>query len=1162
MDYSREQHMTDSQNESSTPDKLVVLTFDDGAKSMITFVAPLLKKMGFGATFYVTDDPRFQGEHYLTWEECKELSDQGFEIGNHLKRHVDITTETKEELIENIEHIEKRCEEQGIPRPVTFCYPGYDNNLDAVRVLTTKGYLFARRGADPEYPQTDNGDRGSAYDPHEDHPLLVPTTGASGPNWDFDDLVWAVDRAKEGKIAVLTFHGVPDIEHPWVNTEQDDFTRYMEYLKEQGCTVVALRDLDKYVDPALREIEDPYSPIKRRLMLTPTDLRCEYLENPLGIDRIPPHLSWSLESKKRGSRQTAYRILVAESEEGILAGEGIMRDSGKIESDQTSHVSYEGGTLQSRKKYWWKVQVWDEEAQSIGFSPPATFVTGILNQTEWKARWIGADKEISSPLLRKELALDGIVTSALAYFSGIGWSELYINGAKVGDRVLDPAHTDYHKSIVYVTHDITELLVEGDNVIGIMLGNGWFSEPGWSHPYGDSPQALLLLDITYLDGRSVTIKTDSTWKTSPGPITQNDLWNGEVYDARLEQLGWAETGFDDSSWEPVSIKDRSRGVIKSQLMPPIRVNQTMKPLELHNPQPGVFVFHFGQLFGGWVRLRAKGPAGTEITVKYSARLDADSGLLDVHRHEKGSVSDTYIMKGEGKGEEYEPRFTYHPVRYVQIEGYPGTPTLEDVEGCVVYSSVDLSGGFSSSNPLLNKIHKAVLWTVTNGLFGLPLDCLYREHWAWIDPATITGNLFPRKFMPEFWVKWLEDIRESQFENGGVPDVAPNYWQRTQEDPAWGGNYPILVWYLYRYFGDKRILEEHYQGIKKQVEYLETMAENLLLVEGHFGDHMLPGSEPGTEEFISSETPRSLVWTGYFYRAAIVMAEAARVLGKEQEADHFGELAEQIRDAFNKEWLNGQKGVYATGSQTANLFPLALGIVPEETRDILVRNTVDDIYNKYDGHHHTGNTGTTCMLTTLSDYDNGEALYDVVTVETYPGWGYMIAEGATTIWEGWSLGAKAGNAESMIMWATIDEFFYNDLAGIKGPKYYGPDSFDTAFGTIDINPFIPDDLDHAGAHIKTISGQVSSKWKKTKEGLTFDVLIPPNTAANVTVPILDIGNPVIQEAFTTVWKEGSFVPGVGGISGAEKLDGKKAVSFSLSPGYYRFSVGKVERSPYQ
>jgi len=1143
------------------PDKLVVLTFDDGNKSDVAYAAPLLKQYGFGATFFITEGLGFLKDKktFLTWDDVRKLHDAGFEIGNHTRSHPNVARLSKEQIVAEVEHIERRCQEHGIPSPKTFCYPGWSHSREAIEVLKEKGYLFARRGSAPELPEEQ--DRGLAYDPAEDHPLLVPTTGASGPNWGWEDFVRAVDQAKDGKICVLTFHGVPALLHPWVDTKPTDFARYMRYLDDQGCTVIALRDLAKYVAPARRP-SDPYAPIERRLGLTPLELKCEYASSPLGVDVAQPRLSWVLQSSQRGQMQSAYQILVASSEEKLQANVGDKWDSGKVGSDRSVNIAYQGKALASRERCWWKVRVWDKDGKASEYSKPAMFEMGLLKQNDWRGEWIGAGgKEgkatgaatSSAPLLRKEFAVVKKVERATAFVSGLGWYELYVNGRKVGDHVLDPATSDYHKRTLYVAYDVTDRLHQGANAVGVMLGNGWYCDPA-RKKYGDSPRLLLQMHVEFTDGTSMNVKTDQTWKTVSGPITRNDLYGGETYDARLEKPGWTSAGYDDAGWVAAEIKDSPGGKLQSQLMPPIKVNQTIKPVKFTNPKPGVYVYDMGQLFGGWARLRVKGPKGTKVTIKYSARIFKDSGLVDKRRHPAPQETDHYILKGDPQGEVYEPRFTYHPVRFVQIEGYPGKLTREDLDGRVVYSAVDMSGDFECSDPLLNRIHQNVVWTLTNELFGIPLDCLHREHWAWTDPATVAGTLYPRKHMPLFWTKWLDDIADAQLPSGAVPDVTPSY-PGSRSDPAWGGNYPILVWYLHQYYADNRILEQHYAGMKKWIDYLSSIADNHLITKGHYGDHMLPGESPGKEEFISSETPRPLVWTGYYCRGAAIVSQAARLLGKKDDAERYARLAEQIKIAMNNKWLDKETNQYATGSQTANLFPLTLGIVPEANQEGVLTNVIRDIVQRRGGHLRTGNTGTTCMIDTLTARGHGKVMYQVATKPTYPGWGYMVKQGATTIWEVWGL---ANGAESMIMWATIDEFFYRDLAGIPGPDYHGPGYTAPGFRQMHIRPHVLGGLKHARASIRTVRGMVSSGWKKSGNSLVLEVTLPPGPPAKVSVPTMGLENVVISERSKTVWKDGSYVAGVAGITGA--VQSADYITLNVGSGSYRFKLTGTPKPP--
>ncbi len=885
-------------------------------------------------------------------------------------------------------------------------------------------------------------------------------------------------------------------------------------------------------------------------MISISELTCEYALNPLGIDTPRPRFSWVLESAERAQAQSAHRILVASRAETLAADEGDKWDSGKVESGDSVNIAYDGADLASAEKCFWKVKVWDRDGAEAEWSEPATFEMALLDRNDWAGKWIGTAVGVPTPLLRKTFDLPAAVKTARLYVSGIGWSEAYVNGGKVSDRVLDPAATEYGKSVCYVVHDVTGQLQEGANAIGLWLGNGWYSEPDYHRKYGDSPRALVQLNVELENGETVSIASDESWKTSGSCIILNDFWHGEIYDARLELPGWSGADFDDSAWDAAEIKEAPAGVLRSQLMPPIRVISVRKPVKFTEPLPNVYVYHFDQLFGGWARLRIKGPAGTKITIKYSGRLFEDTGLLDKRRHEPPKATDYYVLKGDPDGEVYEPRFTYHPVNYVQIDGAPCELTIDDLDGCVVHTDENLSGDFECANDVVNQIHRNVVWTLTNGLFGMPLDCLHREHWAWTDPATITGSLYPRKHMPIFWTKWLRDIADSQCEDGSVPHIAPAY-HGPAFDAAWGGNYPPLVWYLHRYFGDDRMLAEHYEGMKRCTDHMDGVAEDLIITRGLFGDHMLPGTEPGKEEFISPFTPPPLVWTGYFYRAAAVMVEAAKKLGKTDDAKHYADLAGRIKEAFNAKWLDTAAHEYEGGSQTANAFALALGIVPDSDRAGVVDSLVRSITEKYDNHHHTGNTGTTCLIDMLAALGHGDVMWKIVTNPTYPGWGYMVSEGATTIWESWSLIAGCGNAESMIMWATIDEFFYNDLAGIKGPDYYGPEHMTPGFGEIRIAPFTPDDLWLARASIRTVHGVVSSAWSRTGDGIRLEVQIPANTTAKVSVPKVGLGNVSVSEGATPVWQDGSIVGGVDGVAGGEETDA--AVTFDVGSGRYAFEL---------
>ncbi|MCX5647700.1 MAG: family 78 glycoside hydrolase catalytic domain [Planctomycetota bacterium] len=1118
------------------PDKLVVLTFDDGAKSDVAFVAPLLKRYGFGATFFITEGLKFLSDkqHTLTWEEIRKLHDAGFEIGNHTRSHPNMATLSREQIVAEVEHIENRFKEHGIPTPKTFCYPAYKNSPEALKVLEEKGYLFARRGVAPEFPYSDRGDRGPAYDPQEDHPLLVPTTGASGPDSGWEDFVWAVQQAKNGKICVLNFHGVPDVLHPWVSTKQDDFAQCMKYLHDQGCTVIALRNLAKYVDPAKRP-NDPYAPIERRLGLTPVELRCEYAVNPLGIDVVQPRFSWVLQSSRRGQMQSAYQVLVASSEEKLRAGTGDKWDSGKVDSDESVHVTYQGKALGSGEKCWWKVRVWDKDGKAGGYSEPATFEMGLLKPSDWQGKWIGAGKEISSPLLRKEFRLEKEIRRARAYICGLGWYELYINGRKVGDHVLDPATTDYQKRTLYVTYDVTKHLRQGPNVVGVMLANGWYSRKGAP---GGSPKLILQINLEFMDGKRASVVTDDTFKVSGGPITASDLCHGESYDARLEKPGWNTPGYNDSDWDKAPAAEPPGGRLHPQLLPPIRVVKTIPPVKLLQPQPNVYVYDFGQHFSGWARLRVRGPRGTELTLRYAGRL-YDDGRLDRRNNLSAAQTDTYIVKGNGE-EVWEPRFTLHGFRYAEVTGFPGVPTLENLEGRFVRSAVEPSGSFTCSNPLINQIHQNVCWTLMTSFQGIPQDAAERdERVGWLgDPGFVAESYLYNFDTASFWAKWLEDIKEAQKPDGDVPVVCPN--PIYQPWPCWQSTYPLFVWYLYQYYGDQRIVETHYDGLKKLVDLLSSRADDGVVPVG-LGDHMEPQAD-GTSSFRPRHTPAALTSTAYYYFDTRILAEAAKILGKTADARHYSDLTEKIKAAFNRKFFNETTNQYATGSQTSNAVALYLGLVPEERQQAVLKNLVDDILINHKGHLSTGIIGTNALQQALPEYGRADVMYTIGTQTTFPSWGYQISKGATTVWECFEVSSE--RCVNMKMFGSTEKFFYKDLGGIG---LAGP-----GFKKITIKPCVVGDLTYAKASLKTVRGLIAVDWeKKNPKSFRMSVTIPANTTAGVSVPKTGLKEIVVTESGKPIWKDARFVAGVSGIAAGSETD--EYVTFGVSSGFYAFQL---------
>lgn len=926
---------------------------------------------------------------------------------------------------------------------------------------------------------------------------------------------------------------------------------------------------------AAAESGQPYAPAETSAVF------CEYAVNPLGIDAAQPRFTWVLAAGRRGTMQQAYRVLVASSPDRLAADAGDLWDSGKVPSDESVNVAYQGKKLGSRQECFWKVRIWDDRGQPSSWSKPATFEMGLLEPTDWHGRWIalgGGKTAAVSPLMRKEFLAAGPVKRARLYAAGIGWSQYYLNGKRIGDNVLDPATTDYDKRILYVTHDVTEALQSGRNALGAMLGNGWYSEPrgaGYKphcpRPgYADAPCLLLELIIELADGTVQRIVSDESWRTSRGPIVRNDLFGGEVYDARREKTGWLQPGYDDSSWTTATVEKSPGGRLEAQTIEPIRVNQVLQPVKLTNPKPGVYVYDFGQLFGGWARLRVNGPAGAKVALRYSDQVCPDTGLVDKRcHHGPDGATDYYILRGDPAGECYQPRFTFHPVRYVQVEGFPGTPVLESLEGCAVHSSIDMTGDFQCSNTLLKQIHQNCIWTFANTMYGIELDCLYREHWGWIEPASNPAILFTRKFIPRYWTKFLRDAQYAQHPDGVIPDVVPAYPLKGRKtgDPAWAGNYPLLVWYVYQVYGDRRLLETHYPSMKRWGAHLTSIAKNDLIERGgYYGDHMLPGDSPGKEEFISTETPPALLWTGYYYRNASIMAQAARVLGKVEDATHYDRLAAAIRTALNEKWLNVSTRCYATGSQTSNVFPLALGIVPETSRPGVLDSLVDDILQRRRGHLHVGVVGLTAVMDAFSDLGRADVLYRVAAATDYPGWGYMVRHGATAIWECWGGGVQNlpikinSGEQSMMQLASIIEFFYGGLAGLEGPAYLGPRVIPPGFRQIRIRPRVVGDITSVAAHIRTVRGIVGVDWKRAENSLLFQATIPVNARAKISLPKMGLREVVVEEGGRPLWKKGTYLGGIAGIAGGrEEPD---YVTFDVGCGRYDFTLrGRLVRNQF-
>ncbi|MBN2409011.1 MAG: family 78 glycoside hydrolase catalytic domain, partial [Candidatus Aminicenantes bacterium] len=793
-----------------------------------------------------------------------------------------------------------------------------------------------------------------------------------------------------------------------------------------------------------------------------------------------------------------YEIIVS-SQAGAESGEAW--SSGKVESAASTQVAYAGAALVSGRSYFWKVRYWDKSGRSSPFSRVARFGMGLMARDDWKGRWIGGKNQ-----LRKEFDLDKSVVRARAYVCGLGYSEFRLNGRKVGRHVLDPAWTTYDKRALYATYDVTRFLRPGRNALAVMLGQGWFK----------ATALLVQMNIELDGGEKVEVVSDATWRAASGPVLKDSLYNGETYDARLETPGWDRPGYDDRAWDAAELVAGPGGVLSAQMMPPIQVVDTIVPLTVSNPRPGVYVYDMGQNFSGWAVLRVRGPRGTAVKLRFS-ELVYDTGMINPENLRGARAEDVYILKGEGE-EVWEPRFTYHGFRYVELTGYPGVPAADAIRGRVVHTAVEPAGGFACSKPILNELQRIIVWGQKTNLHSIPTDCCQRdERMGWMGDAQGTAEEAIYNFdMAAFYTNFLRDIRDVQDEKGTITDTVPHVWGSRPADPAWGTAYPLIAWYVYQYYGDKRVLEEHYDGIKKYVEFLRSRAEDGLVKFSHYGDWVAVEKPPG-----------NIVSSFYYYYDVKILAEIADILGKEAEARSYANLAAAIKSAFHEEYFDPKTGNYAGGTQTANALPLFLDIVPKESRGVVWGNLFNDIVYQHDSHLTTGIIGTKYIMELLTNSGSSDLAYDIATKTGYPSWGYMIENGATTLWELWQLRqGPSMNSHNHPMFGSVGAWLYKALAGIN----LAPGS--VGFEKIRIAPQMVRDLRFAAGSTRTVRGEILSSWSRDERSVRIEVVIPVGSEAEVVIPKFNLENVVIREGVRVIYDDQGFHAGTPGVQEVE------------------------------
>ena len=854
----------------------------------------------------------------------------------------------------------------------------------------------------------------------------------------------------------------------------------------------------------------------QREQVTVGGLRCELLTNPLGLDASSPHLSWEIGGSARDIRQTAYHILVASSLEKLQAGEGDLWDSEEAPSARSVFVPYAGKPLESRTACYWKVQVATNRGVSA-WSKPALWTMGLLKDADWQAQWTGLDKSFAGDVLkgktrlaaryfRKEFETVQKPVKATLYLSGLGLYKLYVNGEKIGEQELSPTPTDYTKVVKYNTFDVTRHIAKGKNALATTLGNGrFFSMRGAVGTIPDIrhfgfPKMLLQLELDYADGSRQTVVSDNTWKvTADGPIRANNEFDGEEYDATKEMPGWNAVGFNDAGWLPAELVAAPGGKLEAQTNANIKVMETVKPVAIKSLNNGVYVLDMGQNMVGWVRMKVKGERGDQVKLRFSETINA-GGSIYLANIRGALVTDIYTLKG-GKTETFEPSFTYHGFRYVEITGFPGTPKVSDFEGRVLYDEMETTGTFETSNETLNRIYKNAYWGIRGNYRGMPTDCPQRdERMGWLGDRAVGSHGESFVFNNHvLYAKWLDDIEQSQRSDGSVPDVAPNYWVLYNDNMTWPGAYLIIANMLYEQYGDKEPFTKHYASMKKWLSYMrgKYMVDHIM-TKDTYGDWCMPPERP---ELIHSQDPArctdgALLGTSFYYRMLYLLQRFATLQGKTGEAKAFAEEAEAIKTAYNSKFFNTETAQYSNNTVTANLLSLCYGLVPEGYEDRVFANIEEKTMNEFNGHVSTGLVGIQWLMRGLSDYGRTDLAYRIATNRDYPSWGYMVENDATTIWELWNgnTADPAMNSHNHVMLLSdLLVWCYEYLAGIQNA------AGSSGFEKITMRPHPMEGLDYVKASYRSVHGLIKSAWKKTGDTFQWDIVLPANTVAEVYVP---------------------------------------------------------------
>ncbi len=835
---------------------------------------------------------------------------------------------------------------------------------------------------------------------------------------------------------------------------------------------------------------------RQSVEFAPKNLKSEYLVNPIGIDTKNPRFTWQLLAEESGIQQRAYQVIVGTDSSNVAAGNGDAWNSGSIQSE-TIPVKYEGAGLQPFTKYFWQVKVQLQNGSWTANSKVASFETGMMDPTNWKGDWISDSYDFNikpAPYFRKGFTVGKKIKSARAYIAAAGLYELYLNGEKVGNHRLDPMYTRFDRRILYVTYDVTKNLSEGENAVGVILGNGWYNHQSTAVWYFDKapwrarPKFCMDLRIQYEDGTEETLSTDQGWKTSLSPVIFNSIYTAEHYDARLEQEGWNQAGFDDSKWRGSMKTNAPSNNITAQVLHPIRNVTEIPAKTVTKFSDRNYVVDFGRNMAGVTKLELKGAEGTTVRLKHGERLydngHVDMSNIDVHYRptDDSDPFQTDIVILSGNDDVFMPKFNYKGFQFVEVTSdNPIELTEKNLTAYFMHSDVPAVGAIHSSNETLNKTWKAANASYLANLFGYPTDCPQREKNGWTGDAQINieTGLYNYDAIT-IYEKWMADHRDEQQPNGVLPAIIPtDGWGYTWANgPDWTSTIAIIPWNIYLFYGDTKVLEDCYENIRLYVDHISELYPSGITDWG-LGD-WVP---------VKSKAPKEFTSTSYYFVDATILAKTAEILGIQADAEKYFALAEKIKTALNNKYLDRETGIYGSGLQTELSFPLQWNFVPEDMREKVAANLAKRVEadNK---HIDVGLLGTKAILNALSENGYPDLAYEVAAQETFPSWGWWIVNGATTFYENWPLDAQRDVSMNHIMFGEIDAWYYKALGGIF------PDEEKPGFKNVILKPNFVAGLGHFEAKHESPYGEIVSAWKKAEDEVEYKVQIPANSTATL------------------------------------------------------------------